>query len=303
MARRKKGNPVHGWVVLDKHAGLTSTQAVAAVRRLFDAQKAGHAGTLDPLASGVLPIALGEATKTVSFTVDGAKAYQFTIQWGVETDTDDAEGKLVRRVRSGPMPRRSPGCCLTSLARLRKFPRVFPPSSSLVSGPMTWRERAKQFLSSRGWSRSPGSSSSTAPVRTEPCSRRSAARAPTCARSPETWAARSAATAMSWSCAAHVSACSAPQRLLPSIGCRNSRVKARSAKSLLPVAAALGGVPALNLSTSDATRLRHGRAVLLRGRDAPILSGSAYATCRGELVAIGEIDKGELRPTRVFNWS
>src|SRR5262245_51058911 len=93
MARRKKGNPVHGWLVLDKPAGMTSTQAVGAVRRIFSAQKAGHAGTLDPLATGVLPIALGEATKTVPYAVDGQKEYRFAVRWGVETDTDDAEGR------------------------------------------------------------------------------------------------------------------------------------------------------------------------------------------------------------------
>ncbi len=82
MSRRKKGSPVHGWVVLDKPLGMTSTRAVSAVRRLFDAQKAGHAGTLDPLATGVLPIALGEATKTVPFAVDGEKTYRFTVRWG-----------------------------------------------------------------------------------------------------------------------------------------------------------------------------------------------------------------------------
>ena len=94
MARRKKGNPVHGWLVLDKPPNMTSTQAVGAVRRAFDAQKAGHSGTLDPLATGILPIALGEATKTVSFAVDGEKAYRFTVRWGGETDTDDTEGVL-----------------------------------------------------------------------------------------------------------------------------------------------------------------------------------------------------------------
>ena len=96
MARTKKGNPVHGWVVLDKPAGMTSTQAVGAIKRLFEAQKAGHAGTLDPLATGILPIALGEATKTVPFAVDGEKAYRFTVRFGAETDTDDAEGEVVR---------------------------------------------------------------------------------------------------------------------------------------------------------------------------------------------------------------
>src|SRR5438477_1694581 len=96
MARRRKGDAVSGWVALDKPLDLTSTQAVGRVRRAFNAQKAGHAGTLDPLATGILPIALGEATKTVPFAVDGEKAYRFTVRFGAETDTDDAEGKVVR---------------------------------------------------------------------------------------------------------------------------------------------------------------------------------------------------------------
>ena len=88
---------VNGWVVLDKGVGMTSTQAVAVIKRALNAKKAGHAGTLDPLASGILPIALGEATKTVPFIMDGRKAYVFTVTWGVETDTDDAEGRVVGR--------------------------------------------------------------------------------------------------------------------------------------------------------------------------------------------------------------
>jgi tRNA pseudouridine55 synthase len=94
MSRRKKGNPVHGWVVLDKPQGMTSTQAVSAVRRIFDARKAGHAGTLDPLATGILAIALGEATKTVPFVQDAAKIYRFTARWGEARDSDDAEGAV-----------------------------------------------------------------------------------------------------------------------------------------------------------------------------------------------------------------
>lgn len=93
MGRRKTGQPVHGWVILDKPKGMTSTRAVGAVRRIFDARKAGHGGTLDPLATGLLPIALGEATKTVSFVMDGAKTYRFTARWGIETATDDTEGE------------------------------------------------------------------------------------------------------------------------------------------------------------------------------------------------------------------
>ena len=95
MARRRKGRPVHGWVIVDKPRGLTSTQVVGQVRRIFDAQKVGHGGTLDPLATGVLPIALGEATKTVSYAMDGEKTYHFTLRWGLATDTDDAEGAVV----------------------------------------------------------------------------------------------------------------------------------------------------------------------------------------------------------------
>src|SRR5688572_16816470 len=96
MRRRNKGNPVHGWLVLDKPFGLTSTHALAQVKRLFNAQKAGHAGTLDPLATGILPIAFGEATKTVSYAVDGEKSYRFVVRWGVETTTDDAEGPAAK---------------------------------------------------------------------------------------------------------------------------------------------------------------------------------------------------------------
>ncbi len=94
MAKKKKGDAVHGWVILDKPSGITSTQAVATVRRIFNAQKAGHAGTLDPLATGILAIALGEATKTVPYVQDAAKIYRFTATWGEARDTDDAEGKV-----------------------------------------------------------------------------------------------------------------------------------------------------------------------------------------------------------------
>ena len=94
MASRK-GNPVHGWVILDKPEELSSSRAVGIVRRVFNAAKAGHGGTLDPLATGILPIALGEATKTVSFAMHGAKSYEFTLQFGSQTSTDDREGEVI----------------------------------------------------------------------------------------------------------------------------------------------------------------------------------------------------------------
>ncbi|MBR1777505.1 MAG: tRNA pseudouridine(55) synthase TruB [Alphaproteobacteria bacterium] len=95
MSRKRRGEPINGWVILDKPAGLGSTTAVSIVRRLFNAQKAGHAGTLDPTASGVLPIALGEATKTIPYVMDGEKTYAFTVRFGQATDTDDAEGAIL----------------------------------------------------------------------------------------------------------------------------------------------------------------------------------------------------------------
>ena len=102
MSRRKKGNPVHGWVILDKPLGMGSTQAVAKVRTLFDAKKAGHAGTLDPMATGILAIALGEATKTVPYAMDSDKIYRFTAQWGESRDSDDAEGAVTGTTDARP---------------------------------------------------------------------------------------------------------------------------------------------------------------------------------------------------------
>lgn len=104
MGRRNKGQKIDGWINLLKPEGLTSTQALGKVRRIFDAQKAGHAGTLDPLASGVLPLALGEATKTISFMQDKQKGYVFTVKWGEQTDTDDREGRVINISKNIPCP-------------------------------------------------------------------------------------------------------------------------------------------------------------------------------------------------------
>ena len=99
---RRDKRDVHGWLVLDKPVGMTSTHAVSIAKRLFSAKRAGHAGTLDPLASGCLPIALGEATKTVPFVMDGRKLYRFTVRWGEERDTDDAEGRVTEKCQGRP---------------------------------------------------------------------------------------------------------------------------------------------------------------------------------------------------------
>jgi tRNA pseudouridine55 synthase len=104
VARKRKGQPIHGWAVIDKPAGLTSTDVVTRVRRSLDAAKAGHAGTLDPIATGILPVALGEATKTVPFLMDATKVYRFTARWGEARATDDSEGAVTGTSAARPAP-------------------------------------------------------------------------------------------------------------------------------------------------------------------------------------------------------
>src|SRR5690349_17262137 len=125
MARRKKGQKVDGWVILDKPIGITSTAAVGAVKRLFDAQKAGHGGTLDPLATGILPIALGEATKTVPYIMDGEKTYRFTLAFGEARSTDDAEGEVIARSDHRPADAEIQGCLPKFTGSVTQVPPVF----------------------------------------------------------------------------------------------------------------------------------------------------------------------------------
>ena len=130
-------NDVHGWVVLDKPAGMTSTHAVSRLKRLFNANKAGHAGTLDPLATGILPVAFGEATKTVPFVQDGEKVYRFTVRWGAETDTGDSEGRVAAQSNA----RAAAG---EILALLPLFHRNHPAAAAVLFGDQDqWRARLR----------------------------------------------------------------------------------------------------------------------------------------------------------------
>ncbi len=179
MARKRKGTPIHGWVILDKPKGITSTLAVTKIRRLFDAQKAGHAGTLDPMATGVLAIALGEATKTVPFAMDGEKVYRFTVRWGEATDTPTTRKARSLKPRTCvPPPHRSRHYCRASPASSCRRRRNIPRSRSRANAPMIWRARAKRFC----WNRGPFSSVKSAlrpsPTPTTPPSKWPAARVP-----------------------------------------------------------------------------------------------------------------------------
>jgi len=304
MARRKKGNPVHGWLVLDKPPSMTSTQAVGMVRRLFGAQKAGHSGTLDPLATGILPIALGEATKTVSFAVDGEKTYCFTVRWGAETETDDTEGAVSRA--SETRPARADIEAL--LPRFHGEILQVPPAYSAIKidgaraydlardGKTVELEPRPVLIKSLTLVEMPDAASSVFEAR---CGKGTYVRA----------LARDMGRLLE--CYGHVVALRRTQvgpfdeasavtmEALQAVG--NSNDPCRLAALLQPVEAALAGIPELFVSQNDAASLARGQAILIRGRDAPVLQGPAFATSKGRLIALGELAKGALHPTRVFN--
>jgi tRNA pseudouridine55 synthase len=125
MARRRKGDPVSGWICLDKPVDLSSTHAVSRVRRAFNAQKAGHAGTLDPLATGILPIALGEATKTVPFLMDADKTYRFVVAWGRTTASFDREGATTATSGARPAPGDVETALRTFVGEIQQIPPAF----------------------------------------------------------------------------------------------------------------------------------------------------------------------------------
>jgi tRNA pseudouridine55 synthase len=305
VGRRKKGNPINGWVVLDKPIGMTSTQAVGKVRWLFQAQKAGHAGTLDPLATGILPIALGEATKTVPYAVDGQKAYRFTVKWGAETDTDDAEGQIVERSDLRPTRAAIEGLLPSFLGEILQTPPAF--SAIKIDGQRAY-DLARQGETVKLEAR---------PVQIDrlelvemPASDTSVFEAE-CGRGTYVRAiARDIGRTLG--CLGHVTALRrtrvGPFEEAQSVTIDELEEAAKlddggvEIKSLLrPVESALADLLEVNVSQSDAARLARGQPVLLRGRDAPVMSGEAFALSKGTLIALCEIERGELRPLRVFN--
>jgi tRNA pseudouridine55 synthase len=305
MARKRKGNPVNGWIVLDKRAGMTSTQAVGAVRRIYNAQKAGHAGTLDPLATGVLPLALGEATKTVSFAVDGEKAYRFTVRWGAETNTDDAEGTVTRTSDQRP----TLADIEAVLPRYTGIVMQTPPQFSAIKidgnraydlareGETVELEPREVVIDSLRVVDMPDESTT---VLEAECGRGTYVRA----------LARDIGRDLA--CFGHVIALRrtrvGPFLEEDSITLEELDAAARLddggaalADALLGVEAALTGLTQLNVSQQDAARILRGQAVLIRGRDAPVMAGDAYALSKGQPIALGILEQGEFRPTRVFN--
>ncbi|AZO26128.1 MULTISPECIES: tRNA pseudouridine(55) synthase TruB [Mesorhizobium] len=317
MARRgkKKGRPVSGWVVLDKPVGMGSTEAVSKIKWLFQAEKAGHAGTLDPLASGMLPIALGEATKTVPYVQDGAKVYRFTVAWGEERSTDDLEGPVTNNsdrrpaeaeVRAllpkytGVIMQTPPQFSAIKIAGERAYDlardgeTVDIPAREIEIGRLDLVEHSGErsvfevecgkgtYVRSlaRDMGRDLGCFGHIAELRrveVEPF------------------------TADDFVTVAELEAARFGGKTDEGGGEAEAPVDFSAIDALLvDTAVALDCLPQVAVSDDAATKIRLGNPVIIRGRDAPVEAEEACATARGKLVAIGAIEQGMFKPKRVF---
>ena len=310
MARKKRGDPVHGWVNLDKPVELGSTEAVSRIRRLFNAQKAGHAGTLDPLASGVLPIALGEATKTVPFLMDAEKVYRFTVRWGVSTASVDREGAVTARSDVRPSVEAVKAALPAFCGEIQQVPPIF--SAIRVDGQRAYdlaREGVEVELKAR-------------PVTIHEIAVSDAPDADhveITARTGKGVYVRSMARdlAVMLGAEGHVSALRRERvgpfdaenavtlEMLEDLAYRGAALE-----GLLPVATALDDIPDLAVTGSDAFSLRQGRPIVLLPRQVETLkdrlkSGSRTVSAfeDGTLVALCQMRAGRLEPDRVFNLS
>ena len=316
MGRRKKGDAVHGWLVLDKPLDMTSTQAVGKCRWLFNAQKAGHAGTLDPLASGVLPIAFGEATKTVPFAQEGDKTYRFTIRWGASTTTQDAEGDITASSDVRPSRDAIEAALPAFVGHVEQVPPQF--SAIKVDGERAYdlaRSGETVALSARPVRidaltllDSPGPDLAVFEMR---CGKgayvRSVARDLAAMLGAEGHVAALRRTQVGPFRAEHAIELAALEDLVH---------KARALEALLPVETALDDIPELAVTEDEAFQLRQGRSIVLPPRRASELrdlrrprtigdkdySKAALAMGTDRAVAIGEARAGKLSPVRVFNW-
>ena len=301
MARRKKGRAINGWLVLDKPVGMTSTQAVGAVRRLFDAQKAGHAGTLDPLATGVLPIALGEATKTVPYAVDGEKPYRFTVRWGAEHRHRRRRGQDHRDAASCAPSREAIEALLPRFTgEIMQTPPAF--SAIKVDGNRAYdlaRAGEDVELEAR-----PVQIDRLAPRRhagraTPPCSR------PRCGKGTYVRAlARDMGRALG--CLGHVIALrrtrvgpfdEAEAVSLAALEGRRGAGRGRAARACcVPSRPRCRTSPCVSVGQNDAARLLRGQAVLIRGRDAPDRHGPDLCHLQGPADRGGRDREGRVAP-------
>ena len=309
MARgKKKGRPVSGWVVLDKPVGLGSTEAVSRVKWLFQAEKAGHAGTLDPLASGMLPIALGEATKTVPYVMDGTKIYRFAVAWGEERSTDDREGPVVKASDKRPEDAAIRALLPNYTGVILQVPPQF--SAIKIGG-----ERAYDVAREGGAVDIPpreveidrleliesGDGKSVFEIE---CGKGTYVRSLARDLGRDLGCFGHVAelrrmivepfTAADFVTLEELQAARGPAADVDMIDF--SKIDAL----LVDTAAALDALPQVAVSDDAASRIRLGNTVIVRGRDAPVEAAEACATARGRLVAIGAIEAGTFHPKRVF---
>lgn len=299
MARGRKGRDISGWVLVDKPAGPTSTAVVAKVRWAFEARKAGHAGTLDPAATGLLAVALGEATKTIPWVMDAAKAYRFTVRFGAETDTDDAEG----RVTAASAARPEDAAIEAALTQFRGEILQVPPrySAVKVAGERAYdlaREGGDVALAPRPlFVERLALTARPEPDRAEfemVCGKGGYVRA----------IARDLGRALG--CLGHVETLrrlrSGPFDVADAVPLDEIDRRARTPALdglLLPLEAGLAALPELVATAEGAARLRNGNPGAVAGATAGY-GDTAWASFQGRAVAVGRYLAGELHPDRVF---
>ncbi len=307
VGRKRKGKPIHCWLIIDKPAGMTSAAVVNAVKRITGAAKAGHAGTLDPLATGVLPIAMGEATKTVSYVVDGSKSYRFTLRWGMSTETDDSDGSVVDE--SSIRPDRA--AIEAVLSQFKGEINQVPPKYSAVkiNGNRAYalaRANKEVILSPRivnihniRLTGMPDTDHSEFEV---DCGKgaymRSLARDIALALGTVGHLSKLRRTAVGSFTEEDVISLDELSAI---------RQSADDSQHMLPVETALDDIPALVLTEIEASRLRNGQAVsLLRKVDLERIAGltegeTVLAMSDERPVALTRYHAGEIRPVRVLN--
>jgi tRNA pseudouridine55 synthase len=308
MSRRKpRGRPLDGWLAIDKPPGLTSTDVVNRVRRAFDAQKVGHGGTLDPLATGVLPLAFGAATKTVPYVMDGTKLYRFTLRFGEARDTDDADGQVTATTDARPTDAAIEAALPAFQGAIMQIPPAF--SAIKVAG-----ERAYDLARD---GRPPALEPRPARVdRFVLIARPDADTAVFEVESGKGVYMRSLARDLAAACGSlgHIAAL---RRLrvgpfteadaVPLDKIVGTDHTALASPDLLaPVATALADIPALALTEAEAVRLVHGQAlslVTLMGRipDAAAPDGGLVRVMAGRrVVGLGRLKEGLLQPERIL---
>jgi tRNA pseudouridine55 synthase len=285
---------VSGWIVLNKPYDMTSTQAVGKVRWLLGAKKAGHAGTLDPLATGVLPIALGEATKTVPIVQDGTKVYRFTIKWGEETATDDAEGAVTERSDVRP----DETAIRAALPQFTGEIMQTPPAFSAIkldgeraydlarAGETVVLEPRPVFIEALSLLAHTGETSELEMT----CEKGTYVRA----------LARDLARVLGTR--GHVIALHRAQvgPFSDVIAVSIEDIEQKLDGAIVPVAAGLVELPEVRLTAQQAQVLRHGNPVLLTGATAPVRLDGAWASEAGSPVALGYVEAGHFHPQRVL---